>query len=368
MMDSMNPPSHQSRANRHVAIYVPALNRGGAERVAALLASGFFAYGWRTTLLVDFDASANQAFVDPGVARQVLGRSHLASTLRLAHFLRRERPDIALAIGGAANVKMSVARRLAGGPTCTVLSYHGRSDVGRGRLGHAAYSYARFLSRRADAVVCVSDGLVAHLVEDWNVPRDRVTRIYNPVQVERALPTKHDELANRPFVVMSIGRLTREKGFTVLIDALARMKTNARLVIYGEGPARAELIAQAKHLGVQERLELPGYRNDPWPCFSEARCFALASPKEAFGNVIVEALASGLPVVATRSGGPEEILDHGRIGTLVDNGDIDTLAAAIDRALADPGDPAARIAHARQFDVAHAVENYLGLFNRILTR
>lgn len=366
-MDLMNSPTHQTRESRHVAIYVPALNRGGAERVAALLASGFLAHGWHTTLLVDFDASANQAFVDPGVARQVLGHSHLASTLRLARFFRRERPDIALAIGGAANVKMSIARMFAGGPTHTVLSYHGRSDVGRGRLGHAAYSYARFLSRRADAVVCVSDGLVTHLVEDWNVPRDRVTRIYNPVQVERALPMSSDGLTSRPPVVMSIGRLTREKGFTALIDALPRMRTDARLVIYGEGPAREELIAQARHLGVQDRLELPGYRDDPWPCFAEARCFALASPKEAFGNVVVEALASGLPVVATRSGGPEEILDHGRIGTLVDNGDIDALAAAVDQALSDPGDPAARIVHAGQFDVATAVGNYLDLFNRILS-
>lgn len=353
--------------SEHVAVYVPALNRGGAERVAALLATGFFSAGWRTTLLVDFEASENSALVAAGVETIVLGRSHGAATLALARFLRRQRPDIALAIGGAADVKLAAARLLAGSNIPIVLSYHGRSDVGRGRLGHASYTLARLLSRRA-AMVCVSDGLADHLCNDWHVPRERVTRIYNPVSVERALSVSREELAQRPPVVMSVGRLNKEKGFAALIAALPRIQADARLVIYGEGPERDALQAQAAEIGVADRLDLAGYRDDPWPCYATARCFALASPKEAFGNVVVEALASGLPVVATRSGGPDEILDHGRMGALVDNGDIPALAAAINQALADPGDPLPRIAHAKTFDVDTAVANYLALFNRMLKR
>ncbi|WP_441520751.1 glycosyltransferase [Bradyrhizobium sp. 2TAF24] len=353
--------------SEHVAVYVPALNRGGAERVAALLATGFFQAGRRTTLLVDFEASENRALVAPGIETVVLGRSHLTATLALARFLRQRRPDIALAIGGAADVKLAAARLLSGSRCPIVLSYHGRSDVGRGRLGHASYTLARRLSRRA-AMVCVSDGLADHLCNDWHVPRERVTRIYNPVSVEHALPVSREELAQRPPVVMSVGRLNREKGFAALIAALPLIQSDARLVIYGEGPERDALQATAAELGVADRLHLAGYRDNPWPCYATARCFALASPKEAFGNVVVEALASGLPVIATRSGGPDEILDHGRIGALVDNGDIPALADAINRALADPGDPLPRVAHARTFDVNTAVANYLALFNRMLKR
>jgi hypothetical protein len=86
--------------SKHVALYVPALNRGGAERVAALLASGFFKAGWRVTLLVDYEASENRALVDPGVPIRVLGSSHGRSVLSLVRFLRSQKPDVVLAIGG----------------------------------------------------------------------------------------------------------------------------------------------------------------------------------------------------------------------------------------------------------------------------
>ncbi len=354
--------------SKHVAIYVPALNRGGAERVAALLASGFFKAGWRTTLLVDFEASENRALIDARVPIRVFGSSHAGSVLALTGFLRSQKPDVVLAIGGAANVKLSVARLFAGGQSRIVLSYHGRSDVGRGRLGHMSYSFAPWLARRANAVVCVSDGLLDHLRDDWKAPQGKLARIYNPVSVEHAIPASHSDLTQRPPVVLGVGRLNPEKDFASLVEALPRLHADARLVIFGEGPERDNLLARAKQLGVADRLELPGYRDDPWPCYAQARCFALTSRREAFGNVVVEALASGLPVVSTRSGGPDEILERGRIGTLVDNGDIDALALAINQALADPGDPAPRIARARMFDTQTAISSYLDLFNTILTR
>lgn len=354
--------------SKHVALYVPALNRGGAERVAALLASGFFKAGWRVTLLVDYEASENRALVDPGVPIRVLGSSHGRSVLSLVRFLRSQKPDVVLAIGGAANVKFSLARLFAGGRSRVVLSYHGRSDVGRGRLGHLSYSLAPWLARRADAIVCVSDGLLDHLRDDWNAPPDKLTRIYNPVSVENAIPASANDLLQRPPIVLSVGRLNPEKGYAALIEALPYLHPDAKLMIFGEGPDRENLMAHAERLGVADRLALPGYQDNPWPCYTQARCFVLTSRKEAFGNVVVEALASGLPVVSTRSGGPDEILDHGRFGPLVENDDIDALAHAINSVLSDPGDPEPRIARAREFDATTAIGSYLALFNKILTR
>jgi glycosyltransferase involved in cell wall biosynthesis len=342
------------------------LNGGGAERVAALLASSFVNAGWRTTLLVDFEAAANRDLVDPRVEMVVLGASHLTSVFALRRFLRQHAPDIAFSLLGIANLKISLARLLAGGPTRIVLSYHGHSHIGKRRLASLAYNFAPLLARQASAVVCVSDDLLEHLRDDWHVPAAKLVRIYNPVPVERAHAASADEIARRPPVIVSMGRLAAQKQFSALVEAFARVRPDARLVIFGEGPDRDDLLAQARRLNVAERLDLPGYQNDPWPCYSEGRCFALTSSTEPFGNVVVEALASGLPVVSTKSGGPEEILMHGRFGELVDSGDIEALASAIDRALDHPGDPAPRIARAREFSVDTATNAYLALFDSIL--
>jgi glycosyltransferase involved in cell wall biosynthesis len=362
MVETMND------AVRHVAVYVPTLSGGGAERVAALLASGFVKSGWRTSLLTDFDDSANECLLSADIDKVTLGKSHSKSIMALAKFLLTSKPDVVLAVAGAANVKLTIAAKLIRSSARLILSYHGRSDVGRGRLGYAAYRFAPALARSADAIVCVSDSLLAHLRDDWGAPADRLKRIYNPVSVEHGIPCTADELAARPPIVVGLGRLNAEKGFSRLIDALPHLRDEVRIVIFGEGPERANLFAQAQRLNVEHRLEMPGYRKDPWPCYAMGRCFALASPREAFGNVVVEAMASGLPVVATRSGGPEEILNTDSVGTLVENGDTITLAEAIQKAIDDPGDPAPRFARARDFGVDATVNRYLELFNAVLSR
>ena len=148
----------------------------------------------------------------------------------------------------------------------------------------------------------------------------------------------------RPPTVVSVGSLLPRKNFSGLVRAFAEVTTpDARLVIVGEGPMRGELEAEVARLGLADRVSLPGYMTQPWEAYAGARAFAFASREESFGLVIVEALAAGLPVVVTPSDGPVEILDYGAYGTLVPHGDAAAMAAAIDRALAQPGDPAPRL-------------------------
>jgi glycosyltransferase involved in cell wall biosynthesis len=140
-----------------------------------------------------------------------------------------------------------------------------------------------------------------------------------------------------------------------------------RLAIYGEGPELPALKLLAGRLGVAGRIDWRGYVSDPWNAYAAARCFVLSSQNEAFGNVVVEALASGLPVVSTACGGPTEILDAGRYGTLVPIGDSVALSAAITRAFDQPGDPGPRLARAYDFAAPTIAARYVALFEEILS-
>lgn len=359
----MNPQS--------IAVYVPSLDGGGAERVAALLASGFHAAGVRTTLLVDDGdaAAANRPFVAEGVAVVVLGASHGRGVLRLARWLGDPGADVVLAVDAVASLKLVAARRLAPGARGSILlSYHGFFGVVRGRLGRAAYRLAPVLSRLSDRTICMSDSLARHMIEDWGVRPDRVGVAANPVPVERARAAASEaDLLARPATILAMGRLVPEKGFDTLLAAMTRLPAAVRLAIVGEGPERASLERLAGAAGLAGRVTLGGYAAQPWDAYAGARVFALTSTSESFGNVVVEALASGLPVVATDCGGPREILDGGRHGALVPVGDVGALAEALRRAVAAPGDPAPRIARAAEFSVERAVAAYLDLFRAIPT-
>jgi glycosyltransferase involved in cell wall biosynthesis len=353
---------------RHIAVYVPALIGGGAERVAALLASRLARAGHDVALVVDFEATENRKLVSGEVSLRTLGGGHAGSVARLARLMREQRFDVALAIGASANIKLVAARMISRTPTRLVLSYHGTSDAGRGWLGWSAYPLAGLLTRHAARTVCVSDYIVAHLVQGWRGCAKRTVRIYNPVPVGRAQPAASAaELAARSPSVIGVGRLDRNKDFANLIRAFAELQQrDARLTIYGEGKERAALQELAGRLGIAERTSLPGYVDDPWDAYAKASCLALCSRSEAFGNVVVEAMACGLPVVATDCGGPVEILGSGRFGEIVPVGEPRALAAAISRALECPGEPAPRIARAQEFATEKIVGNYLSLFEEVL--
>jgi glycosyltransferase involved in cell wall biosynthesis len=352
-----------------ILFYIHALAGGGAERVFALLASGLAERGQSVTMVNDFGASDNSHYLHKAVRSVVLGRGHVRGAWRLADMLKKERPDIILAALGASNLKMTIANLLAGRASALILTYHGRYSVERRPLGRLGYIATPVISRLADWTLAVSENLAGYVVRTWRTNPHRTSFIYNPIVVSQTSSTQSTEqsLSARPDLVLALGRLAPEKEFISLIRAFAKVpRPGSRLMILGEGSERPRLEAEVSRLGLAERVSLPGYVREPWCYFEQAKCFALTSREESFGNVVVEALAYGLPVVSTKCGGPEEILEYGRYGALVPVGDVGAIAEALDRALDSPGDPRPRLDRAAAFAVPAVTARYETLIESIL--
>lgn len=197
-------------------------------------------------------------------------------------------------------------------------------------------SAANVVYRRADAVIAVSQGVYAELTGEHALDPRRVVMLYNPVVPDIELGWRRPSESNdcAPCRVVAIGRLTAQKGFDILVNAMARVRGAWRLTIWGEGADRTKLVSQIGALGLQDRIRLSGYAPDPFSAMRDADVFVMPSRFEGFGNVLVEALACQCRIVAADCPhGPREILQDGRLGELVPVGDVGKLAAAIERAM-----------------------------------
>jgi glycosyltransferase involved in cell wall biosynthesis len=236
---------------------------------------------------------------------------------------------------------------------------------------------ARWLYRRADAIVAVSRGAAADLAAVYRVPADGITVIGNPVapadvtaRITAPLPAGALPPPGVPLFTAA-GRLVPAKDFATLLRAfrLVRDRVDARLVVLGDGPERGALEALRDGLGLSADVGLPGVVADPLPWFARSAAVVVSSLREGFGNVLVEAMACGVPIAATACPhGPAEILEQGALGPLAPLGDASGLAQAMLTALSDPVDPALLKARAACFSTDRIGDAYLALFQQILDR
>ena len=297
----------------------------------------------------------------------------------LVHYLRSVRPDAILAAEPRYNAMAVWARRLSGLRSRVVISERIQVSLHAASGGPWADERLLGLLREAylgaDAIVAVSDGVADDLAAYADIPRERISTVYNPVVgpelfVRAREPFDHPWFAqDAPPVILAAGRLDPQKDFATLIRAFARLRARrpARLLILG-GPSLAEpthagkLKALAGSLGIADDVDMPGFVDNPFAFMARAAVFVLSSLYEGLPGVLIQALACGCPVVSTDCpSGPAEILDHGRFGPLVPVGDDAGLARAIGAILDDPP-PSARLqARAELFNVQQATDHYLEL-------
>lgn len=193
----------------------------------------------------------------------------------------------------------------------------------------------------ADHVIAVSEGVKRGLAEHFGISPTNMTVIHNPMDISR-IQKEAKEPISFPWpeeqVILGVGKLKKQKGFDILIRAFAevRRKVFARLIVLGSGELKGELEALAHRLGVEDYVTLVGFVSNPWAYMARSDAFVLSSRWEGFGNVIVEAMACGTPVIAADCDyGPGEIITHGKNGLLVPVEDVESLAETTCRLLED---------------------------------
>jgi len=339
------------------------------------LARGFTKQGLQVDLVL---AKAEGPYLSqvPKEVRVVdLGaRRALCSLPGLVRYLRRERPQAMLSTLNHANIIALWAKKLARVPTRLVVREANtvsveatNADTLKGKL---MPHLIRIFYPWADAIVANSRGVAEDLMKLTDLPPDKIKVIYNPV-VTPELFVKAEEPLDHPWfrpgeppVILGVGRLTKQKDFPTLIRAFAlvRKERPARLMILGEGEERPNLEALVRELGLEEDVALPGFVENPYKYMKRAAVFVLSSRWEGFGNVLVEAMALGTPVVATDCpSGPAEILEGGKWGQLVPVGNETSLARAIILALSKPVNAGELRSRAQLFSVDGVVQLYLDL-------
>ena len=355
--------------------FIPSLKCGGAERVSVMLCNHWAEHGWDVTLATFDDGTVPPFFPPaPGVRHVTLGLQRRSSGMthsvlnnvrrvpRLRRFVAASRPDRIVSFIDGTNVLALLAAKGTGIPVVVserVDPAQHPIPVPWRLLRRATYPWAR-------AVVLQTRAAASYFPASW---ASRIAVIPNPVaRLAPSPPTESPEGRRRRIV--GIGRLERQKGFDLLIRAFAAIAPEHprwELTILGEGPERETLGAAIARLGLAERISLPGATPDVAGVLRGADLFVLSSRYEGFPNVLCEAMACGLPVIAfdCRSG-PAEIIRDGVDGLLVPAEDDVALAAAIARLAGDP--EARRRLGARAVEVAdrYSVERVASMWERVL--
>lgn len=366
-------------APERISIFIPDLNAGGAQRVAVGLANGFARRGIRTTLLIGNGDGPFRDNVNQAVIVEDFRSTTLASVGKIRRHLQRERPQVLLSLMTHANIAAIIATRLSLVSTALVISERiSLQEPIVTRRDRMLRRLMPMLYPRADAIVTVAEQIRSELVAEIGLDPEKIVAIANPVvdvefrdaidRARSAITAAADHPAPTK-VILGVGRLYPQKDFTTLLQAfalVAQHRQDARLIIAGEGPERAQLISLGQRLGIGTRITLPGFVTDPAQLMTQADVFVLSSRAEGLPGVLIQAMACGARVVSTDCPtGPREILENGRWGRLVPVGDASAMAEAILAALDDADAPDVR-ARAADYSEQASVAAYLALFQRLL--
>ncbi len=365
---------------KSICLFIPTLHGGGAERALLQIAGFLLHHGYHVDLVLMKREGAYLPEVPAGIRVVDLGSRRLwTSFVPFVRYLRKKRPHILYSSMPLANGMALWAARISQLGISVVISEHSTSTFlwdPHPKLGYRLLAFIIRVSYTwARLIIAVSEGVASRVRSLPRIQHDQVLVIPNPVDIDQVLEASREEVFHEWMTdaaletIVGVGRLAPEKDFETLIRAFAearRERPSLRLLILGEGESRQTLEDCILELGLNGFVEMPGFIANPYSYMRRAKAIAVSSKYEGFSLVLVEAMACGTPVVSTKCPtGPEEILDEGRYGRLVEVGDYDALARAILATLSDHESSAVLLERAREYSAGTILPRYLAVFDSI---
>ena len=335
-------------------VIIHSLQGGGAERVVVNLLKGLSRRDFTITLLLyegifDYPPPENVEVITLHIrsSRNILEatRGFILKIISIARLIKKDKPDIVFSLLSVTNVIAILARLLSGVHSKVIVSERNHPSIS---LRNEMYGgITKFLMKhcypKAESIIAISQGIKKDLLENFHLPEEKIEVIYNPVDIAEIETLSVEETEHPWFksglpILISVGRLTRQKDHSSLIKVFSRVRQSlpCRLLIIGTGEEEENLVNMVNALGLNSDVEFLGFQRNPFKYIARSSLFILSSLYEGFGNVIVEAMSLGLPVISTDCpSGPSEIIEHGKSGILVPPKDEGALEQAILNLLTD---------------------------------
>lgn len=366
-----------------VCFYITSMAGGGAEGVFLNFINYLAQKGIPVELVLNRREGPYLEYLNSSVNIYELDASHAKDSIgELSAYLSKNKPDVAISTLSHCNYALILGQVFCHANPKILVREANSFLTQRSHLSIITLLYERIragiLYRLADGIIVNSNGSKNELIKATYLKEDKIEVLPNPIDYEniqkqalKDIPEKIvGFLKGNPYIV-AVGRLEKAKGYDLLIKSFSKLNEDRyRLIILGEGSERNTLEKMVDRLGLAHKVLMPGFIDNPYPVMQNADLFVLSSRYEGMPNVLLEALALELPIVATDCpSGPRELLENGKFGELVSVDDETELTVAMKSQLKrNISKKESMQEHIRRFTIDNLGSDFFSLLKNVMDK